>query len=108
MAMVQKAVSLQPGSGAMIDSLGWAFYRLGDYPMAVEKLEAAVQLEPGDPDVNNHLGDAYWRVGRKIEAGFQWRHVLTLDPTAKLKAEAELKLARGLDAAPGAPVVAVK
>jgi tetratricopeptide (TPR) repeat protein len=108
MAMVQKAVSLQPGSGAMIDSLGWAYYRLGDYPSAVEKLEAAILLEPGDPDVNNHLGDAYWRVGRKVEAGFQWRHVLSLDPPEKLKAEAELKLAKGLDAAPGAPVVAIK
>jgi len=108
MAMVQKAVTLQPGSGAMIDSLGWAYYRLGDYQRAVEKLEAAIVLEPGDPDVNNHLGDAYWRVGRKIEAGFQWRHVLTLDPSPKLKAEAELKIAQGLDAAPGAPVVAVK
>jgi tetratricopeptide (TPR) repeat protein len=108
MAMVQKAVTLQPGSGAMIDSLGWAYYRLGNYPAAVEKLEAAIVLEPGDPDVNNHLGDAYWRVGRTIEAGFQWRHVLTLDPTPKLKAEAELKIARGLDAPPAAPVVAVK
>jgi Flp pilus assembly protein TadD len=108
MAMVQKAVTLQPGSGAMIDSLGWAYYRLGDYPTAVEKLEAAILLEPGDPDVNNHLGDAYWRVGRKIEAGFQWRHVLALDPPEKMKAEAELKLAKGLDAAPAAPVVAIK
>ena len=107
-AMVQKAVDLQPQSGAMIDSLGWGYYRMGDYPAAVDKLEAAIVLEPGDPDVNNHLGDAYWRVGRKIEAGFQWRRVLTLDPPAKLKAEVEAKLASGLDARGGAPVVATK
>ena len=107
-AMVQKAVDLQPQSGAMIDSLGWGYYRMGDYPAAVDKLEAAIVLEPGDPDVNNHLGDAYWRVGRKIEAGFQWRRVLTLDPPAKLKAEVEAKLASGLDAHGGAPVVATK
>ncbi len=108
MAMVQKAVSLQPESGAMIDSLGWGYFRMGDYPAAVEKLEAAVVLEPGDPDVNDHLGDAYWKIGRKIEAGFQWRRVLTLEPSAKLKAQVEAKLRHGLDPVPAAPVVAVK
>ncbi len=107
MAMVEKAVDLQPQSGAMIDSLGWGYYRMGNYRAAVDQLEKAIVLEPGDPDVNNHLGDAYWKVGRKTEANFQWRRVLTLDPTPKLKAEVEAKLASGLDR-PGAPVVAAK
>ena len=105
MAMVAKAVDLQPQSGAMIDSLGWGYFRMGNYPAAVDQLEKAIVLEPGDPDVNNHLGDAYWKVGRKVEADFQWRRVLTLDPTPKLKAEVEAKLAAGLDH-PVQPVVA--
>ncbi|HEY5289035.1 MAG TPA: tetratricopeptide repeat protein [Caulobacteraceae bacterium] len=96
LAMVQKAVNTNPQSGAMIDSLGWAYYRLGDYTTAVEKLEQAVSLEAGDADVNNHLGDAYWRVGRRIEARFQWSRVLTLVPDAKLKTEVEAKLRNGL------------
>ena len=103
MVMVQKAVTLQPQSGAMIDSLGWGYFRIGDYPAAVQKLEAAVALEPGDPDVNDHLGDAYWRVGRRVEATFQWRRVLTLDPGPKLKAEVEAKLVSGLAPPPAAP-----
>jgi tetratricopeptide (TPR) repeat protein len=107
MAMVQKAVDLQPQSGAMIDSLGWGYYRMGNYASAVDQLEKAIVLEPGDPDVNNHLGDAYWKAGRKVEAQFQWRRVLTLDPPPKLKAEVEAKLAAGLDR-PIAPVVAAK
>jgi tetratricopeptide (TPR) repeat protein len=98
LTMVQKAVDARPQSGAMLDSLGWAYYRLGDYKRAVEKLEAAVELEPGDPDVNGHLGDAYWRAGRKTEAQFQWRRVLTLEPDAKQKADAEAKLKDGLSA----------
>ena len=106
MAMVQKAVTLQPQSGAMLDSLGWGYYRMGAFAAAVENLESAVVLEPGDPDVNNHLGDAYWRVGRRIEAEFQWRRVLSLDPPAKLRREVEAKLAAGLDPAATAPVVA--
>lgn len=99
-AMVQKAVDARPTSGAMLDSLGWGYYRLGDYKTAVAKLEQAVELEPGDPDVNGHLGDAYWRVGRQIEARFQWRRVLSLEPDEKQKAAAEAKLKNGLDGPP--------
>ena len=100
MAMVEKAVAANPRSGAMVDSLGWAHYRLGDYKKAVETLEQAVELEAGDPEINNHLGDAYWMVGRKDEAVFQWRRVLTLKPDDKIKADAERKLASGLGPAP--------
>src|SRR6185312_7593189 len=94
--MIEKAVAADPRSGVMVDSLGWAFYRMGDYKQAVEKLEEAVELEAGDPEINNHLGDAYWKVGRRDEAQFQWRRVLTLKPDAKIKASAEAKLASGL------------
>jgi Flp pilus assembly protein TadD len=99
MAMVEKAVASDPRSGAMVDSLGWAYYRLGDYAKAVQKLEEAVELDAGDPEINNHLGDAYWKVGRKDEALFQWRRVLTLQPDDKTRAAAEARIAsaRGPD-----------
>jgi len=96
MALVEKAVAANPKSGAMTDSLGWAHYRLGDYKKAVDLLEAAVEMEAGEPEINDHLGDALWRVGRRDEARFQWRRVLTLDPPAKIKTSAETKLAAGL------------
>ena len=100
MAMVEKAVAANPRSGAVVDSLGWAHYRLGDFKKAVEILEQAVELEAGDPEINNHLGDAYWMVGRKDEAVFQWKRVLTLKPDDKIKADAEKKLASGVGPAP--------
>jgi len=100
MAMVEKAVAANPRSGAIVDSLGWAHYRLGDYKKAVEILEQAVEMEAGDPEINNHLGDAYWMVGRKDEAGFQWRRVLTLKPDDKIKADAEKKIASGIGPTP--------
>jgi Flp pilus assembly protein TadD len=103
LAMIQRAVSAEPQSGEIIDSLGWAYYRLGDYKDAVEKLETAVTLDPGIAEVNDHLGDAYWRVGRKTEAAFQWRRVLSVGPDAKLKASVERKLASPLG--PDAPAV---
>ncbi|HZZ32132.1 MAG TPA: tetratricopeptide repeat protein, partial [Phenylobacterium sp.] len=108
LAMVQKAVAADPRSGAMVDSLGWAYYRMGDYKQATEKLEQAVELEAGDPEINNHLGDAYWKVGRRDEAQFQWRRVLTLKPDDKIKASAEAKLASGLGPDGSAPKLADK
>ena len=80
LTLIERAVELEPQSGAIVDSLGWALYRMGDYDGAVEKLERAAELEPLDPTVNDHLGDAYWRVGRRNEASFQWRRALDLDP----------------------------
>jgi Flp pilus assembly protein TadD len=97
-SMIEKAVAAKPESGPIVDSLGWAYYRLGDYKKAVDQLEHAAELEPADPDINNHLGDAYWRAGRKTEARFQWERVLTLNPEAKLREEVEGKLKTGLSA----------
>jgi tetratricopeptide (TPR) repeat protein len=105
--MIERAVALRPESGAIVDSLGWAHYRLGRYDEAVKHLERAVELEPADPTVNDHLGDAYWRVGRRSEAQFQWRRALTLEPEPKLKADAEAKLRTGLGPAGPAPATAV-
>jgi len=93
LGMVEQAARLRPRSGAIIDSLGWARYRLGRYEEAVRDLERAVELEPGDPTINDHLGDAYWRAGRRIEAQFQWTRALSLEPDAKLRAEVAAKLA---------------
>lgn len=103
LAMIQRAVAAEPQSGEIIDSLGWAYYRLGDYKSAVEKLEMAVTLSPSIAEVNDHLGDAYWRVGRKTEAEFQWRRVLTLAPNARLRVSVERKL--GSPLGPDAPAV---
>ena len=98
-ALIEKAVAIEPNSGAYIDSLGWAHYQLGDYEEAVGHLEHAASLEPGDPTITDHLGDVYWRLGRKIEAGYQWRRVLELEPDDKLRKTVESKLEKGL---PGA------
>lgn len=95
-AMVARAVDLRPKDGYIMDSLGWALYRLGDYEGAVSRLEKAVELKPLDPTINDHLGDAYWRVGRRIEARFQWQRALrTAEDEPSKQAIAE-KLEKGL------------
>ena len=100
--LIEKAVALQPNSGAIIDSLGWARYQLGDYEVAVGHLEQAASLEPGDPVITDHLGDVYWRLGRFIEARYQWRHVLELNPDDDLRELVERKILDGLPADEGA------
>lgn len=95
--LISRAVALRPNSGAIIDSLGWAYYRLGDYERALQHLERAVELDPADPTLNDHLGDVYWRVGRRTEARYQWRRALTLEPSDPAAIEA--KLASGLSEA---------
>lgn len=95
--MVARAVELRPDDGFIRDSLGWAEYRMGDFPAAAATLEKAVALQPLDPIINEHLGDAYWRVGRIREARFQWRRALSFKPEEKQIAIIEDKLKCGVD-----------
>ena len=92
LAMLEKASAAKPQAGALLDSVGWARFRLGDLKGALRDLERAVTLEPADPEINDHLGDVYQRLGRRSEAGYQWRRVLTLDPEPRTRAGAEAKL----------------
>ncbi len=96
MEMVKKAVELKPNDGYIIDSLGWAYYQLGDYEQAVTHIERAVELLPADPIIAEHLGDAYWRVGRKLEARFQWQHARDNKPEPDDLRRIEDKLRNGM------------
>lgn len=80
LGMIERAVEAEPDSGYIVDSLGWAYYRLGRYDEAVPVMERAVELMPTDPILNDHLGDVYWAVGREREARFQWRRALSFAP----------------------------
>lgn len=105
LSLIQRAVNLRPNDGYMVDSLGWAYYRLGRFDDAVRELERALSLQAGDPTINDHLGDAYWRVGRELEATFQWRHALSFDPEKPEDiVRIEDKLKNGLPALSGAEV----
>jgi len=101
--LIRKAVALEPGSGQIVDSLGWAHYRLGHYEEAVDYLERAVALEPGDPILNDHLGDAYLKAGRQKEAGFQWQRALKLDPLPERRSSIEEKLKGEIEVNPVSP-----
>lgn len=96
MDMIRRAVELRPNDGYIVDSLGWAHYRLGQFDEAVVELERAIELRAGDPTINDHLGDVYWRVGRKVEAVYQWNRALIGDSDDVDKAKVKEKIANGL------------
>ena len=96
--MIRKAVELEPNSGAITDSLGWAHYKLGQYQEAKRQLEDAVELSPSSATIIDHLGDVYWKLGRFREAGYQWERALEFDPTDEERGNIKLKLKGQFDA----------
>jgi tetratricopeptide (TPR) repeat protein len=98
--LIEQAVALEPNSGAIVDSLGWAHYKLGQYDQAKKYLERAVVLTPYSATIVDHLGDAYWRVGRKREASYQWARALEFDPTEEETIAIQAKLDAGPNAEP--------
>ena len=90
--MLQTAVQGEPTSGAIADSLGWGYYKLGHIEEAITWLERAIQLLPGDPIINDHLGDVYWIVGRQREARYQWQRALVFEPDPVLEKAINAKI----------------
>lgn len=91
--LVQKAMAMKPDAGNIADSLGWVYYKQGNYRAAVEALQKAVQLmeKTPDPVVYDHLGDALAKLGRTEEARAAWKKSLALDAESK---EVQEKLAK--------------
>ena len=96
MKLIEKAVQLKPDDGYIVDSLGWAHYKQGNYKEAVKFLERAVEIKPEDPTLNDHLGDAFWQVGREREARFQWGQALSLNPEPEDLVKIKAKMESGL------------
>ena len=95
--MLEKANKLKSNDPFIIDSLGWALFKLERYKESKTFLQQAVRLMPGDPIVNDHYGDALWKNGNQIQARYYWNYVLSLEKVEdKLKQTIEQKLIKGL------------
>ncbi|MBP9235411.1 MAG: tetratricopeptide repeat protein [Hyphomonadaceae bacterium] len=102
LSLIRKAAASRPDQGYIVDSLGWAHFRLGQYAEAVTQLERATELSPADAEIVDHLGDAYWRAGRESEARYQWIAALRLKPGPEREQSLRSKLDKGLPALPAA------
>ena len=95
--MLEKANNLKPDDPYIIDSLGWALFKLERYNDAKNYLQSAVKLMPADPIINDHYGDVLWKNGKKIQARYYWNYVLNLKNTEEeLKDDIKNKLILGL------------
>tara|TARA_A100001015_G_scaffold290473_1_gene363530 strand:- start:3277 stop:4965 length:1689 start_codon:yes stop_codon:yes gene_type:complete len=97
LSMLEKANELRSNDPYIIDSLGWALYKLERYKESKKFLQSAVRLMPADPIVNDHYGDVLWKNGNEIQARYYWNYVLNLKETKdELKKTIEKKLIGGL------------
>jgi tetratricopeptide (TPR) repeat protein len=99
---IKQAVTLDPGNGAYLDSLGWAYFRLGKYDLAEENLTRASSHMGKDPTVQEHLGDLYQKTGRLKLAAAHWERAIeewskTVAP--EVDSESLAKVQQKLDAA---------
>jgi tetratricopeptide (TPR) repeat protein len=94
--MVGRAYEQKPDDAHIVDSVGWAYFKLGEYDKAVTYIEKAATQMPYDPTVNDHLGDVYWKVGRENEARYQWQRALDNNPDEKQEAALKEKMLKGL------------
>lgn len=94
--LIDRALDQRPNSGAITDSLGWAYFMLGEYDEAIIWLERAVRLEPADATLASHLGDAYWQMGRATEARYEWQRAFDLEEDEALKQALQDKIRNGL------------
>jgi tetratricopeptide (TPR) repeat protein len=76
LGFIKKAVDLDPANSAYLDSLGWAYYRLGKYDQAEDSLTKASQHMGADPTVQEHLGDLYQKTGRLKLAVTHWERAI--------------------------------
>ena len=97
MEMLQNAYAQLPDDPYIIDSIGWAHYLVGNYVEAEKLLRKAIQIMPRDPIVNDHYGDILWKLGKKIQANYFWKNVLSFEDTEdKMKEDIYYKLLKGL------------
>ena len=95
--MLKKANDLRPNDGYIIDSLGWALFKLKNYKESKQYLQLAIIYRASDPVINNHYADALWMNNKKLQARYYWNYVLKLQKTEeKLKKEIKQKLLFGL------------
>jgi len=75
--LIRKAIELQPKDGYITDSLGWLFYKKGQFQEALATLEKAVSFVPDDPIILEHLGDVYMKMNNQEKALESYKRALS-------------------------------
>jgi tetratricopeptide (TPR) repeat protein len=76
LTMIKHAVEMDPQNPAYLDSLGWVYFKLGNYDEAEDNLRRAVEKQPNDPTIQDHLGELYAKTGKLKLATVHWERAL--------------------------------
>ena len=90
-ALIEKALTIAPKDPAILDSLGWVYFRLGKLKDALDLLQQAFAMFP-DAEVAAHLGEVLWAMGDKLEAKDVWRKALEKTPDSQILKDTLLRL----------------
>ena len=94
--MLEKAHKQKKNNPYILDSVGWAYYLVGDLVKAEQFLRKAIKIMPNDPIVNDHYGDILWKMNRKTQAKYFWQSVLNFENTEDdMKEKINIKLLKG-------------
>ena len=94
--MLETAYKKKTNDPYIIDSIGWAYYLVGDYIKAEKLMKRALELLPDDPIVNDHYGDILWSLNKKMQAQYYWKSVLNFEDTDEsMKKKINIKLLKG-------------
>jgi len=94
--MLEKAYKQKKNDPYILDSVGWAYYLVGDLIKAEQFLRKAIEIMPDDPIVNDHYGDILWEMNRKTQAKYYWQSVLNFENTEDdMKEKINIKLLKG-------------
>jgi Flp pilus assembly protein TadD len=85
--MIEKAMIMMPMNPNIIDSLGWAYYKIGQHGKAVKIIKASLKFAPLNPTINYHLGEIYYSLGRFLEAKYQFEKAISYDKENELNKE---------------------
>jgi tetratricopeptide (TPR) repeat protein len=73
---IKRAVEIDPQNGAYLDSLGWAYFKAGNYDMAEQNLRKASERIGNDATVQDHLGELFNKTGKLRLAAMHWERAL--------------------------------
>ena len=94
--MLEKAYKQKKNDPYILDSVGWAYYLVGDLIKAEQFLRKSIKIMPDDPIVNDHYGDILWAMNRKTQAKYYWQSVLNFENTEDdMKEKINIKLLKG-------------
>lgn len=93
LGLIERALKLTPDDPAVIDSMGWIHYRLGNLERSLELLRRAFELQP-DPEIAAHLGEVLWQLGQRDQAQDVWRTALADDPNHRVLRETVDRLSK--------------